>query len=206
MLKPVLAVVLLSAASVSSVAYGDRGLTPLESSVVSAKCASLASFGAPTPGLAFEARVSVASCVASERLDKVPRMAPTLVTSALADAAEPAIAMIDDVIKTAGSEHPGVLIIAQTAKANIYGGLITRARAMIPSEFQVTGTRYAMLREAHEDLEAQLAPWVDREEAALSAVASTGRMHPELNRNPVIQTAIRDSNTALDATPLSATR
>jgi hypothetical protein len=133
-------------------------------------------------------------------------MAPALVTAALSDAAEPAVAMLDEVIAKAGDRMPNVAIVAQTAKANIYAGLVVRARTMVPSLSSVTGTKLAMLMEEHKDLEQQLAPWVDREEAAFSAVSTLGRAHPELTRDPVIQTAIRDSNQALEATPLSATR
>jgi hypothetical protein len=192
MQKPVL--VAFVGLSLSSVASADGNLSQLDTNVVSAHCAKLA--GVPE----LEGRISVASCAASEALDRVPRMAPAIATSVLADAAQPAIAMLDEVIAHARNE-PRTAIIANSAKASIYAGMIVRARAMVPSMENATGTQLITLQEVHRDVEPELAPWVDRVEAAYSAIDVISRAHPELAQDPVIQTVVRESHMALDARP-----
>jgi hypothetical protein len=202
MLKPVLAVACLW----SSVAAADSArLTQLDPNVVSEHCAAFASLPAPTRQIQLEARVSVASCVASESLDRVPRMPPDGAPAAFAEVVAPALAMLDEVIAKAHDE-PRAAIIAYGAKANIFGGLIVRVRANIPPMMGAAPTQLALLQQAHDDTEQVLVPWVDRLEVSYSAIAALARVHPELGRDPVIQTAVRDSHVALDATPLSASR
>jgi hypothetical protein len=202
MLKPVLAVACLW----SSVAAADSArLSQLDPDVVSEHCAALGDVLAPTLQIQLEARVSVASCVASETFDHVPRMRPDGAPAAFADAAAPALALLDEVIAKAHDE-PRAAIIAYGAKANIYGGLIVRVRNNIPPMLGASPTELAALQQAHDDIEVDLVPWVDRLEVSYSAIAALARVHPEFGHDPVIQTAVRDSHFALDATPLSASR
>jgi hypothetical protein len=202
MWKPVLAVACLW----SSVAAADSArLSQLDPSVVSEHCAALANFRTPTLQIQLEARVSVATCVASASLDGVPRMRPDGAPAAFADAVAPALAMLDEVIAKAHDE-PRAAIIAYGAKANIYAGLIVRVRNNIPPMMGATSTQLAMLEHAHDDIEQDLVPWVDRLEVSYSAIAALARVHPELGGDPVMQTAVRDSHGALDATPLIASR
>ena len=184
---------------------GDAHLSQLDPTVVSAHCAALGGFSAPTKLIQLEARISIASCVASEALDRTPRQRPSRALAELGADVAPAIAMLDEVLDQARDE-PRAAIIADSAKANLYMSVVVRARSMLPS-MEATSPDDVMvaLEAAHRALELEAVPLVDQAEVAYSAIAALARLHPEL-RDPVIQTAVRDSHIALDATPLSASR
>ncbi len=183
---------------------GDAHLSRLDPAVVSAHCGALASFSAPTQLIQLEVRISVASCVASEALDRTPRQRPSRALAELGAGVAPAIALLDEVLDQAG-DQPRAAIIANSAKANIYISVVVRARSMLPSMVASPDDVMVALEDAHRALELEAVPLVDQAEISYSAIAALARLHPELH-DPVIQTAVRDSHIALDATPLSASR
>jgi len=194
---------LLFAASASA---NDR-LGRLDESVVAPACRHYENVPADAPQrVVLQAKVSIASCTAMIRLNGAQRtlVAPEASRDALSQAARPVLDMLDDVI-TAGD--PAASILAQAAKANIYDGMAVRLRDTVPPiSATTTGEALAQHDRRHAEIEPMLTPWLDHATAANQAVAALGERHPELQSDPVLQTAVRESQTALSSSTLSAER
>jgi hypothetical protein len=134
---------------------------------------------ARTEQLALGAKLSLANCVAVERLQALTLTGDDASMKALSEAVKPAIAVLDQIMQ--GSD-PAYQIMAAQAKGDLYDSMVVR------------------MRNTGRDLEPQLLPWSQAAAIAYSEAVRVAKAHPELiNSNLVVASAVRSSESRLQA-------
>lgn len=172
-------------------------LEPYNEGDVPPACRSMEHGAAPTLQIQLEQRVSVASCMASIRLDALRSLGkPETAIPALANAVAPSIAMLDEVIAQ-GDARPQ--IIAEHAKGDLYVALAVRLRNTVPPVGPLSaGPALKIHDAAHAVLEPSAQAWVAAADQAFTQVEQIATIHPELDRDPVIIHAVQLSTDGLD--------
>ena len=181
-------------------------LRPYNEGDVPPACRSMEHGAAPTLQLQLAQRISVASCMASIRLDALRSLGePGAAIPALANAVAPSIAMLDEVIANGDA---GRQIVAEHAKGDLYVGLAVRLRNTVPPIGPLTtGPALKIHDDAHDALEPSARAWVEAGGRAFTEVEHIASIHPELDRDPVIHHAVDLSTASLDSTiPLVGVR
>ncbi|HET7505859.1 MAG TPA: hypothetical protein VFK02_32795 [Kofleriaceae bacterium] len=167
-------------------------LAPIDLAAIPAQCKPLAKQAqAPNPAIAHPARISLASCMAERAIAplSVCDCADSIV--AIDAAAAPAIALLDDVIASAG---PAIQAIAEDTEGRLYAGFAIRLRATLPAVGPGASEAEVTLHDVRaQGLEAQMAPWHEAAMAAFEHVVELARAHPEIARNAAAATAVRDA-------------
>ncbi|HUJ59295.1 MAG TPA: hypothetical protein VLX92_12405 [Kofleriaceae bacterium] len=143
-----------------------------------------------TPTLAAE--ISVADCTALVRARALV-LGPTRASyDALETAVEPAVIMLDTVIRVGDVQSQ---IIAEHAKADLYQGLAVRLLSSVPPISPMTAGAAAIAHQQLVDRANELvAPWRERAMESYRAAAALGSKVPDLvNTNPVVAFAVGDS-------------
>ena len=150
----------------------------------------------------LEAKISRASCMATQAMNAIPRNRVDI--PRLEAATAPAFRMLDEIAIEGDAK---ATLIAQRTKADLYVAMAVRARNSVPAlSPTTTGTFVLALHDAlHDQLEADVQPWLDHATAGYQAVAAIGNHHPELD-DAVVRTAMRESEQALGTTPQTALR
>jgi len=154
----------------------------------------------PAPVAAMTARISLAQCIAGERLRAHRDLIDAQDSIELVDESVAAsVALLDAVIAT---DVPRLVIEAQHAKGELYAQMIARMLATLPAPAAGAGDDAMQLREQRVAVLATwLQPWRDAAHDAFAGVVTLGKQHPELARDPVVQQAIRDSSQRLEREP-----
>lgn len=174
---------------------------PIDLATVPKPCAMFVKQASvPEPVVAMTARISLAQCMATERLRAQTDLIDAQDSIALVEESVTAsFALLDAAIAT---EEPRVVIQAQHAKGELYASMIGRMLATIPAPPAGTSDEAMQLRDQRAAVLATwLQPWREKAHDALAAVVELGKQHPELARDPVVQQAIRDSVQRLDREP-----
>lgn len=145
-----------------------------------AQCQPLADIPASTQvtGPATAAHISVANCVAEVAMNQLTVRPDMDSLAALGGAVAASMDMLDDVIRL---DDPYWKVIAQNAKHDLYLGMMVRTRVSLDGDVA-----------AHEELEAELAPWRNDASRATDAIATITLADPTLaERDPVIAAIVR---------------
>jgi hypothetical protein len=145
-----------------------------------AQCQPLAEIpaSARTPGPGTAAHISVANCVAEVAMNQLTVRPDIDSLAELGAAVAASMDMLDDVIRLG---DPYWNVIAQNAKHDLYVGMIVRTRVSLDGDVS-----------AHEELEAELAPWRDDASRAIDAIAAIAVEDPTLaKRDAVIADIVR---------------
>lgn len=149
----------LSEARAAPTAQGaDSHLRPLVISELPEPCRELARVPAsaviPDPDVA--AHISVANCWAEHAMGPLVLHPDAASIAALDTAAAPSLQIFDDVIEHGTARWQ---VMANTAKADLYRGMVVRMRSIIPGG------------DAPASIQASLATWLDRASNASRAAA-----------------------------------
>jgi hypothetical protein len=149
----------------------------------------------------LEAKISRASCMATQAMNAIPHNRVNI--PRLEEATGPAIRMLDEIAIEGDAK---ATLIAERTKADLYVAMAVRARNTVPAISSTTvGPALALHDALHSQLEADVQPWLDHATAAYQAVAAIGNRNPELG-DGVVRTAMRESERALETTPQTALR
>jgi len=150
---------------------------------------------------ALSARISLASCMTDRAIAALALCDCGESILAIDAAVAPAIALLDDAIAKADA---ATVAIAQHTKGELYTGFATRLHATLPPPAAGASAAEVTLHDLRgQTLEAQLTPWRDTARTAFQQVLDLAQAHPEVTRNPVAATALRDSQRRLAADAVS---
>ena len=174
---------------------------PIDLAVVPKPCASLAKqANIPRFAVAMEARISLAGCLANERLRERTDLIDAQDSIALVeDGVVASLALLDSAIATT---DPKLVILAQHAKGELYAAMTARMLQTIPALPTTATGESAQLRDQRVQLlTTWLAPWREKAHAAFSAVLATERAQPSIAKDAQCQRAIADSRQQLEHLP-----
>ena len=173
-----------------AVALAAPNLAPIDTSKASS-CASSAQIPADAKidKPAYEAHISFAHCAAAARLQGLANVNDDDAgMKAVADAIEPSVAILDDVIKAG---EPQYVVIAEALKAQLWVAAAVRMRNTIPGITMTTvGEPLADHDRRHAALEPKIKPWLDQAAAGFERVKTAASSKPELATNPVVKAAV----------------
>lgn len=151
---------------------------------------------ASVPSLAQQltGRIALATCLADARQSSLELIDGQESVLALEAASEQAFAMLDNVVDVGDAS---VKIIALRAKADLYSALVTKMLMTVPPRADASAESQALQDTRRQIVEGMVQPWRDRGRELHQTIVELGRTHPELAKNPVAQTAIRDSERQL---------
>lgn len=135
-------------------------------------------------------RIALAGCIADARIDPLSLIDGQESVLAIEEAVQPAFAMLDGVVDAGDAS---VKVMALRAKADLYSQMCMKMMNTVPGPANTT-PEAASLRETRRTIvDGMVVPWRERTREAHQAIVDLGKKHPELVRNPVVQTAIRES-------------
>lgn len=171
-------------------------LAPIDLAAVPETCHALAKqAGAARLPIALQARMSLASCIAEAKLATLQLVDAHESVLAVDDATAHSVALYDEVI---AHGDPVTKIVAHQAKADLYTNMAVRMLATVPPP--TAGDASAALHATRKQiLEGQLAPWRDRAFDAAEHILLLAKANPKLDKNPVVQAAVRTSRERLRA-------
>lgn len=178
-----------------SMAAPPAGLAPIVLDETTERCRPIAKRAAVSSlAQQLSARIALAGCVADARIAPLSLIDGQESVLAIEEAVLPAFALLDGVI---GAGDASVKIMALRAKADLYSAMAVKMMATVPAPVN-TSPEAAALRETRRSIvEGMVVPWRERSRESHQAIVELGRKHPELAKNPVVQTSIRDSEQAL---------
>lgn len=160
-------------------------------------CAPNAKLAAsPVPSIGLAAKIALASCLADVNLKQLSLVDSELSVRQLDTATKPSVDLYDQV---AAAGEPTWQIVALHAEAELLSSLVTRMQATVP----VAGTTdeaIALHDMRVSMLDPLLQPWRERAHQAFGDIARVSKAHPELAKNPVVQSALRESEQRTIAT------
>jgi hypothetical protein len=169
--------------------------TPVDPSAVPEGCLPLARQAQAASPAALSARISLAICLADRAVAPLALCDCGESILAVDTAAEPALALLDEVIDAA---DPASQAIAEHAEGELHAGFAARLLATLPALGPGASAAETALREMRrQTLEAQLAPWREAATRSFQRVVELARAHPELAAHPAAATAVRDSRQRL---------
>jgi hypothetical protein len=159
-----------------------------------AEATSVVATAAPA---ALSARIALAACIADRAVAPIALCDCGASIVAVDQAVKPAIEVLDDVI---AKGDPAIQVMAGHAEGQLYTGLVARLAATLPKVGpQTTESEVALNDMRKQTLDAQLAPWRETAMTSFQHVVELAKAHPELARNAVVATAVRDSQQRLAA-------
>lgn len=134
------------------------------------------------------ARLTVASCAARLKLEKV-QIAPTL---EVVESFNRAVAFADDLLDSVLiGGTPAEQVTAGRLKSEQYTALVARMRhACEQLSWHTTGAELERAQAQHHAIEHAIAPWQKQIADADAAVVKIAQQHPELRKDPVARIAI----------------
>jgi hypothetical protein len=181
--------------TVSAAPPATVALSPIVLDETTARCKPLAK-RASVPSLAQQlaARIALASCIADARIGPLSLIDGQESVLAIEEAVQPAFAMLDGVIEAGDAS---VKVMALRAKADLYATMCMKMMNTVPAPANTTPEAASLRETRRQIVDGMIMPWHDRSREAHRAVVDLGKKHPELVKNPVVQTAIRDSERQL---------
>lgn len=191
-----------TASPVSPPAPPAPRLTPVDPSAVPAACQPLAKQALAAGPAALSARISLAVCMADRAVASLALCDCGESLLAVDTAAEPALALLDEVIDAG---DPASQAIAEHAEGELHAGFTVRLLATLPALRPDASPAEATLREMRrQTLDAQLAPWRDAATRSFQRVVELARAHPELAEHTAVRAAVRDSQERLTRQPAAS--
>jgi hypothetical protein len=140
------------------------------------------------------ARIALASCMADAAMQPLKLIDGQESVVAIEEAVKPAFALLDNVIDVGDA---AVKIVALRTRADLYGQMGAKLMMTVPPLMTNTPEAAALRDTRKQIVEGLIEPWKEMSRSNHQAIVDLGRHHPELVKNPVAQTAIRDSERQL---------
>ena len=156
-MRPLALILLMSPA----LAFAD-GMTPVDTSTIPQECAAFAKEpeGAQIAGPTIEAHISVATCMASVKLNALQVQPNEASAQAMAAAAKPSFDLINMAI---AQNDPAWTPIATRARTDLIVAMVVRMRNSVPAITNETvGPALADHDKAHAAIETLVKPWLDQ--------------------------------------------
>lgn len=148
----------------------------------------------PALAQALSGRIALAACIADARMAALSLIDGQESVLAIEDAVQPAFAMLDSVIDAGDASTK---IMALRAKADLYSGMCMRMLNTVPATANTTPEAASLRETRRQIVDGMMTPWHERTRETHQAIVGLGKMHPELAKNPVVQTAIHESQRQL---------
>jgi hypothetical protein len=170
-------------------------LAPIVLDETMQRCKPLAKRAA-VPSLAqqLSARIALAGCIADARIEPLSLIDGQESVLAIQEAVQPAFAMLDEVVDAGDAS---IKVMALRAKADLYGQMSMKMMNTVPGATNTTPEAASLRETRRQIVDGMVAPWRERMRESHQAIVDLGKKHPELARNPVVQTAIRESERQL---------
>jgi len=170
-------------------------LAPIILDETTQRCKPLAK-RASVPSIAqqLSARIALAGCIADARMEPLSLIDGQESVLAIEEAVQPGFAMLDGVIDAGDAS---VKVMALRAKADLYSQMCMRMMNTVPAPANTTPEAASLRETRRQIVDGMVVPWRERTREAHQAIVDLGKKHPELVRNPVVQTAIRESERQL---------
>jgi hypothetical protein len=167
-------------------------LPPIDFDAVPDACKSIGRFTAsPSPGVALSSRVSLANCIAQERMRPLSLIDCEKSVRDLEAAATPSLALLDDVI---AANEPSWKIIALHAKGELLSSMSIRMLSTIPpAPAAANENAYALHDMRMSMLQNLIQPWIALSQDAFRQVERINRQQPTLAVNQTVRSAVLDS-------------
>jgi hypothetical protein len=170
-------------------------LAPVALEDLPQRCRSIAKRTvAPSASQALSARIALAGCIADARLAPLSLIDGQESVLAIDAAVVPAFRLLDGVVDAG---DVSMKVVALRTKASLYAQMCTRMMNTVPPPTDTSPEAAALRETRREIVDGMTQDWRGRALEAHQAVVDLGRAHPELQRNPVVQAAIRDSERQL---------
>lgn len=170
-------------------------LTPIDAETTPARCRPMIKrTQVPSMTQQLPARIALASCIADASMQPLKLIDGQESVLAIETAVAPALALLDNVIDVGDA---AVKIVALRTRADLYGQMGAKMMTTVPPLMTNTPEAAALRDTRKQILEGMVEPWKELSRSNHQAIVDLGRHHPELVKNPVVQTAIRDSERQL---------
>jgi len=182
----------VSAAAVPAPAPVPGAVLPaLDPKDIPDRCKDIAK-RASVPSLvqALSARISLAACLADARLATLSLLDCSESVLAIEEVVAPSIDLLGQVIAAGDAS---MQVLAQHAKAELYTTMMMRMLSTVPPAAGTTPEAYALRDSRLAIVESLIERWRIEARDAHHAVVEIAKAHPELQKNPVVQTVVRES-------------
>ena len=170
-------------------------LPPINLDEVPEQCKTIAKqAGSVTLTVALSARLSLASCIATQKLSALKLLDCEDSILAVDEATKMSFELIDGVI--AGAQDDTTKIVAEQAKAELYNSMVTRMMATLPST-GATESEIAMNASRKGILEGLVAKWKDAAAVSYENILAIVKAKPALEKNRVVSIAVRTAKDRL---------
>ena len=170
-------------------------LTPIVAETTPARCRPMIKkTQVPSLKLQLPARIALASCIAEAAMQPLQLIDGQESVLAIEEAVAPAFALLDNVIDVGDAS---VKIVALRTRADLYGQMSAKMMMTVPPLMTNTPEAAALRDTRKQIVEGMIEPWKELSRSNHQAIVDLGKNHPELGKNPVAQTAIRDSERQL---------
>jgi len=142
----------------------------------------------------LSARIALAGCISDARMQPLQLIDSQESILALEEANAPAFALLDNVIEVGDANAK---IMALRAKAQLYTAMGAKMALTVPPATDNSPEAMALKDTRKQIVDGMMQPWRDRGREMHTMIVQLGRVHPELQRNPVAQTTIRESERQL---------
>ena len=150
--------------------------------------------GSVTLSVALSARLSLASCIATQKLAPLKLLDCEDSILAVDDATKMSFELIDGVI--AGATDDTTKIVAEQAKAELYNSMVTRMMTTVPPP-GTTESEIAMHAARKGILEGLLVKWKDAAAVSYEHILAIVKAKPALDKNQVVAGAVRTAKDRL---------
>jgi hypothetical protein len=170
-------------------------LTPIVVEDTPERCRAIAKrANVPSVAQGLSARIALAGCLADAAMQPLSLIDGEESVLAIEEAVKPGFELLDLVVDKGDAS---MKIMALRAKADLYTTMSAKMMNTVPPPSN-TSAEAAGLRETRRQIvDGMVQPWRDRQREAHQQIVGLNRAHPELNKNPVVQTAVRDSERQL---------
>ena len=170
-------------------------LPPILLDEVPEQCKTIAKqAGSVTLSVALSARLSLAGCIATQKLSALELLDCEDSILAVDEATKMSFELIDGVI--AGATDDTTKIVAEQQKAELYNSMVTRMMATVPST-GATESEIAMNAARKGILEGLLVRWKDAAAASYERILAIVKAKPALEKNQVVAGAVRTAKDRL---------
>ncbi|CAN5878396.1 hypothetical protein BH11MYX3_BH11MYX3_27270 [soil metagenome] len=170
-------------------------LTPIVVDDTPERCRSLAKrANAPSVTQGLSARIALAGCVAEAAMQPLSLIDGEESVLAVEEAVKPGFELLDLVVDKGDASAK---IMALRAKADLYTQMSAKMMNTVPPPANTSAEAAALRETRRQIVDGMVQPWRDRQREAHQQIIGLNRAHPELIKNPVVQTAVRDSERQL---------
>jgi hypothetical protein len=181
-----------------------RAQAPGETDEIPEACRSFAKLSeSPSKAQALSARISLASCLATEKTKPIVLCDCEQSINEVNEALDPSLTMLDDVV---AAGDPAMQILARHSQGEILSGFVQRMLATVPPAASAAPEAQALRETRLAMLQPLVQPWQERAQAAYAELDKIARANPQLAKNQAVAAAVRSSRAKLTQAPAATAK